>query len=508
MGELQRKQMKDTVVVPTLLGYELNVHQFIIANYLVPSVSSCFLYIVHFAFDFGVAYRHFYENNPIWGGLTLFFMYLPAISCYTLTISLLELWPKLEGCGGENTKWCLMKTLQHVFFPIWSIWRHAEKIFWSIEAVRSEDQSEKEKIREKLTAPRTVELYYFLQGYLQAAPQILLQLHIIMRHTSDVEKDTVDVQVLSVILSLVQMAKTTTLFQRFKSQNAGGKSYPWFKPYKFMYDTVDGARGSNKPFIVYRCRTKNSKNDNAVIEPAMSRLLPQSHAPQVDTESRRSSDCYEEPTNSFVERKRDKNEYERETSIIDGPKRLHLKEIDETDFIKPIRLTYVKALPEDDVAAKGIACIWWFLFLLGRMLTISSFAYFYPKDIFWLLSCHFVLVVALLFYDVRHDEVRRAKAIFFTFIGFVYLFCLIEFKIIFKKPKFIYNGFFILMFVENFGMVLFWWYRNMEDIFNDWWYQYIFYTIISCSTLSFLSMLLYINLLKPKKIIVDRIPYT
>ncbi|KAF5277700.1 hypothetical protein FQR65_LT03680 [Abscondita terminalis] len=485
MDEIQRQtKPKETVIVRTLLGYEINSYQYVIFNYLVPSILSCLLYIVHFACDFAVSYRHFYEKNPIWGSMSILFMFLPSLSCYILTISSLELWPKFEGCGNENIRWCLIKTLQHVFFPVWSMWRHAEKIFWSIEGMRTIDDKERDDIIEKISAPRTVELYYFFQGYLQAAPQILFQLHVLMRYTSEVDTDTVNAQVLSVIFSIAQMAKTTTLFQRFKSQNVGGKSYPWFKSYKVMPTKPDHQRK---------------------IEPTPPIDVPDFNR----SDSRGSSECYEEPIGLFHKTSTKDADYGRETSIVDGPRRLILRSSDdETDIPKPRRLTDVKALPEDDVAAKSISFIWWFLFLLGRMLAISSFSYFYETEIIWILSSHFIIVVALLLYDVRHDEVRRAKAIFFAFIGFVYLFCLIEFKIIFKKPKFIYNGFFALMFLENFTMVLIWWSRNMEDIMNDWWYKYMFYTIIGCSILSLLSILLYLNVLKPKKVVIDTVPYS
>lgn len=41
-----------------------------------------------------------------------------------------------------------------------------------------------------IVSPRTIELYFFLQGYLQAAPQILLQLHILMKQVMLMEKQT------------------------------------------------------------------------------------------------------------------------------------------------------------------------------------------------------------------------------------------------------------------------------------------------------------------------------
>lgn len=68
--------------------------------------------------------------------------------------------------------------------------RYAEKLFWCIEAVRSPDDEERLEAISKINAPRTIEFYYFLQGYLHTIPQIFLQLHILLRYLSETEKPT------------------------------------------------------------------------------------------------------------------------------------------------------------------------------------------------------------------------------------------------------------------------------------------------------------------------------
>lgn len=70
------------------------------------------------------------------------------------------------------------------------LYRYAERIFWGIEAIRSEDDEAREECLEKITAPRSIELYFFLQGFLQAIPQILLQLHVLMRNVNDLNNET------------------------------------------------------------------------------------------------------------------------------------------------------------------------------------------------------------------------------------------------------------------------------------------------------------------------------
>lgn len=282
---------------------------------------------------------------------------------------------------------------------------------------------------------------------------------------------SVSVQVASMVLNLTKLSITTTLYHRFKSQKLAGKQYPWHKPYKLPYDsTIDSPK---KPEILAtQDQTSNS------------RLL----------ERRRSSDLYLQPI-----------EVNRETSIVDGPPRTVFRTVDETDLFRIPKVMEIKGMRDDDMAGRMIAFCWWFCFLLARMLAISAFAYFYPTEIIWLLMSHFLLVVALLVYDVRSDEVRRAKAIFFVFIGLVYLFCLIEFKIKFKKTKFIYNGFFALVFAENIVMSLVWWCANLETVESDWWFKYIMYLISVSTALSLISMLFYLRINKPEKVVVKRI---
>lgn len=56
--------------------------------------------------------------------------------------------------------------------------------------MRSEDEESRDAALQTVTAARTIELYYFLQGYLQAVPQMLLQLHILMRNVNDMDEQT------------------------------------------------------------------------------------------------------------------------------------------------------------------------------------------------------------------------------------------------------------------------------------------------------------------------------
>ncbi|CAH1284696.1 unnamed protein product [Diabrotica balteata] len=216
----------------TLLGYELTSCEDAIVNYLVPSVSACILYILLIAVDVGVIFSHFKNDDPIWASLTLFILYVPALISFVLVVSNWALWPEFESCGRENMIWFWTKLGEHFFFPVWSIWRFAERIFWSIEAVRAKDEQSFEEAVSIITSPRSIELYVFLQSYTHALPQVLLQLYILTRNNTEMNRQTEKVQTLCLVLNLLKLAVTTTYYQRFKSQKLTGKQYPWYKRHK------------------------------------------------------------------------------------------------------------------------------------------------------------------------------------------------------------------------------------------------------------------------------------
>lgn len=301
-------------------------------------------------------------------------------------------------------------------------------------------------------------------------------------------------------MNIAKMAITTTLYQRFKTQKIGGRYYPWFKPYKYIYgtDTIDGTLKKNvslQPLFGIIYSTTNTKrmmeNRYSCIHDA------REEEEDEDTDGSGSTSS----SNYYLKPKNEPYQMTRETSIVGGCKRQLYTNFDVVDL--PKRVYSIKALPEDDMAGKTIAFIWWFTFILGRMLSISTFAYFYTTETIWLLSSHFVLAVSLLLYDAQANIIRKTKAVYYVFVGLIYLFVLIEFKMKFKKVKFWYYGFFVLVYTENFTMCLFWWLRNVDYLLDDYWFKYIFNLVIICITLSLFSLLFYVNVTKPKSVTVS-----
>ncbi|XP_057666131.1 uncharacterized protein LOC130899946 [Diorhabda carinulata] len=514
-----------------LLTYELNSKQDALVNYLVPSVCACILYMFLIAADIAVIFSHYKNGDPIWASLTLFILYIPVLASFIIIISNWELWPEFESCSKVNLIWFWTKVLEHLLFPVWSMWRFAERIFWSIEAVRAADERSTKDAVSVITSPRSIELYIFLQSYLHALPQVLLQLYILIRHNNDLNRQTEKAQILSLVLNLVKVSVTTTYYQRFKSQKLTGKQYPWYKQH------VANVQASN--VVLRRHFVPQSRNEEERLTNSQLVNEHDSDPPRYSRLSRRrSSDFYLEPTTSglyhrhtLLETDFDENVQTKikildegldevdgppqytsgsyAVPIIDDSNRIVSSQSLVSDYTEPdfniSRVINVKGLEDDDLAGKLIAIVWWFTFLLARVLTISIFAYFYMKETIYVLTIHFILIVVILVYDVKSDAVKRSKSVFFLFIGLVYIFCIIEFKIKFKKATLIFYGFFVVVFIENIIMCLLWYLLRVDSIENDFWFRYVFYVIISCLILSFSTMVFYFILNKPQKVTIETI---
>lgn len=190
------------------------------------------------------------------------------------------------------------------------------------------------------------------------------------------------------------------------------------------------------------------------------------------------------------------------SSVFDEKMRLKEETMIASKVMVPRTIISYQGLPEDDAAGKLVSFFWWLCFILPRMFTLSAFAYFYPSEIFWICGFHYLITLAFLLYDAHTSNIQYYRALFLLFTAYIYMFCLIEFKVKFKKVKFIYNGYFFLVYFENILMNTIWYFNIAFD--NYWWYNYVFNVIFFSSIFSCLSMFLYLFVLKPKKITVHQ----
>lgn len=291
----------------------------------------------------------------------------------------------------------------------------------------------------------------------------------------------VDMQVLSIVMSLIKMSMTTALFQRFQSQNIAGREYPW-----------DKVKEKERKLLKNILPTENQEDDPDMGNPVLA-------------VTRRASAL---STTSIEMIRKIQEEKERQSRA-------------------PMKIDSVKGLSDDDTAGKLIAILWWFCFLLPRMLTLSIFTYFFPREAVLLCVFHYLIVLGLLIKytnfktekptDTSETEAdgftRRKKydwineltiqqIAFFLIMSYIYIFCLIEIKIRFTRVKIVYYCYFIIVYLQNFIM-MYMWYYHVEKL-QTWWYDYLFYIIVVSTILSLLSMAMYLSSFRPRKVLVKQ----
>lgn len=76
-----------------LLGWPIKTKTQIWFNWIIPIVLEQFVYVVLMVADVAVTYQHFIDGNHLWAGLTLTFIWLPAICCFGTVITSPWNWP-------------------------------------------------------------------------------------------------------------------------------------------------------------------------------------------------------------------------------------------------------------------------------------------------------------------------------------------------------------------------------------------------------------------------------
>lgn len=166
---------------------------------------------------------------------------------------------------------------------------------------------------------------------------------------------------------------------------------------------------------------------------------------------------------------------------------------DEIDFSLPTRRKMIEGIEQDDFIGKSVSFTGWVLFLIMRILSLSVFSVFYLKATLHLLYIHYFLMVLCLFYETKfHEKIERIY--FYLFLGYIYIFSILEFKIKFVHVRQWYSGYVGFVFTQNIIISMIWY--GFAD-FNSWWFHYLFALIIGSGMLSLACLLFYYFLLKP-----------
>lgn len=173
---------------------------------------------------------------------------------------------------------------------------------------------------------------------------------------------------------------------------------------------------------------------------------------------------------------------------------------DQADFDVPVRIrtTAIKGIEQEDGVSKFVAFISWFLFLGSRMLALATFSFFYLNACTYICIVHYVVIVIFLMWNSWHESLNRK--IFYFFLGYIYVFCIIEFKMKYRKVRLWYGLYFIIVTSENFVMTAIWFWSGLWAGDQAFWFNFMALAIIFSSVFSYLCFLIYFLILKPKSL--------
>ncbi|XP_033232151.1 uncharacterized protein LOC117183096 isoform X2 [Belonocnema kinseyi] len=494
--------------------------------FLIPTLVNCILYVLNFSADLVVSVQHFREDNPIWGCITIGLIYLPAIVYFVLTVSRPDWWMTDDDKVSKGAfAWFGLQLCHLIAFPLFALYRFAGLIVLIIDAIRLSG-TERKKTLNLASAPAAMELYFFLQAWFQAAPQAVFQTHLLFRErTVERTQQSEAVQILCILVSIAVMAMKTMSFQRYESQRVYGRKLPWalwLKKYRIQElnsleektplhaASPTPAKDSTSPSLADNSMRSNDEHSNGrgsesrvVLERQISTTppLPPKNAPLIPppTPLRRITSFTPIPVPDMPAPPRpdsivnESSETARSTSSTQEIEEKPSDKLSST-LIIPKRKQSTKGLEEDEPVGKFVSFLWWFLFILPRVLSIAIFFEHFPFHLLGVLGFHYVLMLAYLFYYAKYQDATT----FFVnlWLGLVYIFSVIEYRIKFKYADKWLVSYCTLVLLQNTALTLVWFFCGAS---NGFWYYYAFSITFISMGLCISSTAVYHTMFKPGK---------
>lgn len=169
---------------------------------------------------------------------------------------------------------------------------------------------------------------------------------------------------------------------------------------------------------------------------------------------------------------------------------------DEPDIPRRVPRSYMRGLEPQDATAALVHYMAWYTFFVARLISIACFINFFPVLAIILIFSHYQ--VMLLFLIVPQASTLRRS--FYIFLAFIYLFCLMEFKIRFRHVRVWHVFWIIVCTVETVVFTGLW--ASISSSIDDWWKEYVVKVILTSLVLSYMCFIVYFVLLKPRETIV------
>ncbi|CAH2104854.1 unnamed protein product [Euphydryas editha] len=179
------------------------------------------------------------------------------------------------------------------------------------------------------------------------------------------------------------------------------------------------------------------------------------------------------------------------------PRRKHWEVIqEEPDIPRRIPLSYMRGLEPQDATAALVNFLGWYAFFVARLLSIAAFIDFFPFIAIIILMIHYQVMLLLLIVP----QASTMKRAFYVFLAFIYLFCLMEFKIRFRHVRVWHMFWIIVCTVEIVVFILIW--ASVDNKLHYWWRNYIVTVTIVSMLLSYVLLTVYFLLLQPRETVI------
>lgn len=180
------------------------------------------------------------------------------------------------------------------------------------------------------------------------------------------------------------------------------------------------------------------------------------------------------------------------------PRRKYCDEVvqDEPDLPRRVPRSFMRGLEPQDMTAALVHYLGWYAFFVARLLSIACFINFSIFIATIILFSHYQIM--LLFLIV--PQASTVKRGFYVFLAFIYLFCLMEFKIRFRHVRVWHVFWIIVCTIETLVFTGVW--VSVDNNIEEWWRAFIVKVILGGMTLGYMCFLVYFVLLKPRETIV------
>lgn len=168
----------------------------------------------------------------------------------------------------------------------------------------------------------------------------------------------------------------------------------------------------------------------------------------------------------------------------------------EPDIPRRVPRSYLRGLLPQDATAALVNFLGWYSFFVARLISIAAFIDFFPFVAILILMCHYQ--VMLLFLIV--PQASTVKRAFYVFLAFVYLFCLMEFKIRFRHVR-VWHVFWIIVCTAEIVIFISLW-ATIDNNLHSWWRGFVVTVTIVSMLLSYMLFLVYFLMLQPRETVV------